>query len=197
MWAFLLLFVLNVFFVGKLFIALPTDSPDGKSSDEQPAVQTLDEEPYVLNMQVDTNQAEEMANDYLKGINLADTQLTISLTDRLEVQGYYQVLGKDWPFSIYFIPTATDHGRVILKVDDFSIARISLPVEVVMSILAQQLSLPDWIIMDSRSQSIELCFDQVVFDNKAQVRMKNIDLQADQIQFDLLLNKSILQGQEA
>lgn len=195
-WLFIALLAVNILIVVWLISIWPSYPVDLADPASTLQTDSMQEDAYVLHMKVEADEAQRMANDYLESINMEDSQVYVSLDNRFHLHGAYEFLGADWPFCLTFDPVVTEGGNVILQVEDLSISNFSIPVGLVMSILDHQLNLPHWIALDSEAETVSLLFNQVVFEDRVQVNMQEIDLENDQIRFDLLLSDDIFQSME-
>ncbi len=192
-WAFIFL----VAFLLGFFIYLGINTrPAMVNEPNTMAFTTSEEEEIELLTRLDKKEMEQIINTYLEAEMGADFEnYTIALTEQLEVHGQIEILTFDVPFSLYLEPYVTENGNIQLRGEEVEVGNFSLPVSSVMSLMARQMSVPDFIAIDSEQQRITINLNKLSATNEFGVEMIKIDLEADEIELKLHVNKRIITDQ--
>lgn len=116
----------------------------------------------------------------------------VRLDNQLEIHSNVQLFGFDIPYTLFFDPYVTEEGNLQLRADAIELANFSLPVSAVLSILAGELELPNYIGVDSQTQIILIDFNKLSSQYDKGITMEKIDLETNEIQLKLSLNKDTL-----
>lgn len=191
-WAFfiLLAFVLGV--IGYLFINI---QPVSINEQHTTPLETS-EESIELSARMNTQDTEQMINTYLRAAMEDDFEnYRVALTNQLEIHGDISIVGLDVPFSLYLDPYVTDNGNIQLRGESVELANLSLPVSAVMSLLGNQLDIPDFIAIDSESQIIAIHLNELMTDYNFDIEMTQIDLDEGVLGLNLQVDEGTLQNQ--
>lgn len=192
-WAFISLFILLIAFVFWFMSLLQTSSEEPQPDQDERMSQYQDsyQDPYQLQMALDTQEVERFVNDYVKTLEMEDLTLQVNLQDRLEIHARYHFLNREWPFTIYLLPEVTEEGNVILEVDNFRMGQLPVPETWLIKILNTSMDWPSWIVPDETAQTIDLYFDQQVFADDFQVKVTQVDLENERLAFDFLISSDV------
>lgn len=192
-WAFIFLVALLLGFF--IYLGINT-RPAVVNEPNTMAFTTSEEEEIELLTRLDKKEMEQIINTYLEAEMGADFEnYTIALTEQLEVHGQIEILTFDVPFSLYLEPYVTENGNIQLRGEEVEVGNFSLPVSSVMSLMARQMSVPDFIAIDSEQQRITINLNELSATNEFGVEMTKIDLEADEIELKLHVNKRIITDQ--
>jgi uncharacterized protein YpmS len=192
-WAFIFLVALLLGFF--IYLGINT-RPAMVNEPNTMAFTTSEEEEIELLTRLDKKEMEQIINTYLEAEMGADFEnYTITLTEQLEVHGQIEILTFDVPFSLYLEPYVTENGNIQLRGEEVEVGNFSLPVSSVMSLMARQMSVPDFIAVDSEQQRITINLNELSAANEFGVEMTKIDLEADEIELKLHVNKRIITDQ--
>lgn len=171
-WAFISLFILLIAFVFWFMSLLQTSSEEPQPDQDERMSQYQDsyQDPYQLQMALDTQEVERFVNDYVKTLEMEDLTLQVNLQDRLEIHARYHFLNREWPFTIYLLP---------------------VPETWLIKILNTSMDWPSWIVPDETAQTIDLYFDQQVFADDFQVKVTQVDLENERLAFDFLISSDV------
>lgn len=192
-WAFFILLVLNIgmiVWLGIQFNAL-TSSDDVQPAGEEMAVS---EDAMAFELVTDKEQVDRVINLYLQE-ELDDrfSGYTVTVADLVELEGTLNVFGFDVDFGLYLEPLVMDNGNLQLRAQRIQLGSIELPIGIALNILSQQLELPEWIRIDSELEFILVAFNEFSLENDMQLRMKRVDLEADDIRLDILLPEEAIE----
>ena len=190
-WLFISLLVLLIIFV-FWFISLFQTSSEVPRPDQGGRTARY-QDPYQLKMALDTQEVERLVNDYVATLEMEDLTLQIDFQDRLEIHARYNLLNKEWPFTIYLLPQVTEEGNVILEVDDFRMGELPIPESWLIKILNISMDWPSWIVLDEAAQTIDLYFNQQIFADQFQVEVTQVDLENERVTFDFLISSDVFQ----
>lgn len=189
-WAFIGLIILILILAGY-FIALvqPTLINDINTTSYE---STADE--IVLTTELNKADTEKLLNTYLSGVLTEDDpKLRIGVDEAVNVEGTIQFLGFDIPFTMVFEPYVMENGNLQLRAHSVQLASFSLPVNRVMSLLANQVDLPDFVAIDSESQIIVANLNELDDLYRFNIRLISIDLENDDIRFNITIPSAVLQ----
>lgn len=191
-WSFITLVLLIIGFIVYLgFLLQPVLT---NQSETEPIVTEVDQ--VSLTTSLTKEDTELIINEYLsKAMGNEFESYSIALSDALEIHGEMNILSFDVPFTLYFSPYALENGNIQLRGETVELANFSLPVSGVMSLLAQQLALPEFIAIDSNAQMIEIDLTELMQDYSFDLTVDQIDLEQDIIQFNLGIDKDSLTSQ--
>lgn len=191
-WSFITLVLLIIGFIVYLgFLLQPVLT---NQSETEPIVTEVDQ--VSLTTSLTKEDTELIINEYLsKAMGNEFESYSIVLSDALEIHGEMNILSFDVPFTLYFSPYALENGNIQLRGETVELANFSLPVSGVMSLLSQQLALPEFIAIDSNAQMIEIDLTELMQDYSFDLTVDQIDLEQDIIQFNLGIDKDSLTSQ--
>ncbi len=192
-WAFLILVALLLGFFVYLGVNIRPTTINELNTE---AFTTSEEEEIELLTRLDKKETEQIMNTYLEAAMAPDFEnYTIALTEQLEVHGQIEILTFDVPFSLYLEPYVTENGNIQLRGEAVEVGNFSLPVSSVMSLMARQMNVPDFIAVDSEQQRITINLNELSAANGFGIEMTKIDLEADEIELKLHVNKRIITDQ--
>lgn len=191
-WSFITLVLLIIGFIVYLgFLLQPVST---NQSETEPIVSEVDQ--VSLTTSLTKEDTELIINEYLsKAMGNEFESYSVVLSDDLEIHGEMNILSFNVPFTLYFSPYALENGNIQLRGETVELANFSLPVSGVMSLLAQQLALPEFIAIDSNAQMIEIDLTKLMQDYSFDLTVDQIDLEQDIIQFNLGIDKDSLTSQ--
>ena len=194
-WAFISLgILLTAFVIWFISLLQTTDEAPQPGQDERIShYHNQDQDPYQLQMALDTQEVERLINDYVRTLEMENLTLQVAVQDRLEIHTRYEFLNREWPFTIYLLPEVTEEGNVILQVADFRMGQLPVPETWLIKILNTSINWPSWIEPDETAQTIDLYFDQQVFADDFQVKVTQIDLENEVLAFDFLIASEVFQ----
>lgn len=117
---------------------------------------------------------------------------SIELQDQLNVHGYLQVFQFDVPFILSFDPYVTENGNVQLRADSVEVGSFSLPIKAAMSLLANQLDVPDFIAINSEEEMIVINLNELSEQQDIKIQMIRIDLPEDDIEMKLYFHEEMI-----
>ncbi len=136
---------------------------------------------------------ETLMNTYLETLIEDEEQsYEIKLDDQLEIQSSVEILKLNIPYTLSFNPYVTEDGDLQLRADSIDLANFSMPVGAVLSIVSHELDLPFYIDIDSEDKMILVNFNELSAHYDIGMRMEKIDLENNDIQLKLSLNKDTL-----
>lgn len=142
---------------------------------------------------ITTEDAETIMNQSIQAM-VVDERLSyeVQLDDQLKILSKVNVFNFEIPYTLFFDPYVTEDGNIQLRADAIELANFSLPVSAVMSILTGELDLPAYIGIDSEEKMILIDFNKLSTQYDKRITMEKIDLENNEIQLKLSLNKDTL-----
>lgn len=186
-WAFILLLLVNIGVIVWLAVQLNIFS-------ESQTVQTDTEEiigteaDIDFELVTDKDQVNRVINLYLQEeLDERFSGYTVTVDELVELEGALNIFGFDVDFGLYMEPFVMENGNLQLRAERIQLGTFELPLEIALNILNQQLELPEWIRIVSEETFVLVAFDEFSLENDVQLKMKRIDLEADDIRLDIIL----------
>ncbi|MFS0656722.1 YpmS family protein [Bacillus sp. 179-C3.3 HS] len=123
-------------------------------------------------------------NDYLKNqgsSNMPDFHVAID--QDVKVTGAIKAFSSTIDANVSFTPSVEENGDVLLKVDDFSIGQLSIPISFVLSYMGRFYELPEFVHVKPDQKTIEVRLSEMPLTNGMYVKANKIDLENDDIEF--------------
>ena len=181
-WLFLLLLALNVA-VG-LFIAsriFTTREPHLAQ-----IISKAKKEKHVGQVTTTTSELNSLINSYLEEHPVSSDgqfQFYISSSNAV-ISMDYKFFGTTVPIYVYFQPTTTSDGSVVLTVQSVSAGTLSIPPTAVLSYM-QVMKFPDFVNIDPKSSTVKINLNALTVDN-LYFHAQKIDLANGKFVFDIL-----------
>lgn len=192
-WAFLGLLIFNVltvFYIWSLFEPVTTEL---SSSEHPDANSALAEDTLSLSTTIHTSDAQWLMNTYLeKAIDERSPNYRVELTDQLELFGNIEFLSFEIPFALFFNPYVMDNGNIQLRGVAVEVGRFSLPIQMVMTLFANQAEIPEFIGIDTENTFIYIYLDRLFKDYSFDLKLQTIDLEAENIQIAIYLDEGTI-----
>jgi uncharacterized protein YpmS len=186
-WAFIILLLVNIGIFIWLAVQLNilSDNETIQTDTEEIAVS---DEAMDFELVTDKTQVERVANLYLQEeLDERFNGYTVTVDELVEMEGALNVFGFDVDFGLYMEPLVMDNGNLQLRAQRIQLGAFDLPIDIALNILDQQLELPEWIRINSDDAFVLVAFNEFSLKNDMQLRMKKIDLEADDIRLDIIL----------
>ena len=189
-WAFIAIIVL---ILSSLLILIRAFQPV-KISESNRNPNVVSQENIELSTSMNKEDTERLLNAYLSSsLDENFGNYHIVLSNQLEIHGGLEILGAEVPFIIFFDPYVMDNGNVQLRGEGVEVGNFSLPVNLVMRLVGNQIDFPEFIAFDSESQMIVINFNELNSDVNFDIEMTQIDLIDNVIELNLHLDeRSIL-----
>lgn len=188
-WAFVSL--VSLMFIGIILLIRSIQPVMIQEEDVQEPIELKDEVSLVST--ITKEDAAIIMNESIQAMIVDEkTTYEVRLDNQLEILSKVQVFNFDIPYTLFFDPYVTEDGNIQLRADAIELANFSLPVSAVMSILANELELPSYIGIDSEEKIILIDFNELSAQYDKRITMEKIDLENNEIQLKLSLNKDTL-----
>ncbi|MFJ5963098.1 YpmS family protein [Bacillus sp. NPDC093026] len=139
---------------------------------------------YSFNISSSKESLTSFVNDYLKNQGSSDTpDFHVEIDQDVKVTGAIKAFSSTINANVSFTPTVEDNGDVLLKVDDFSIGHLSIPISFVLSYMGQFYELPEFVHVKPDQKTIEVRLSEMPLTNDMYVKANKIDLENDKIEF--------------
>ncbi|MFC3885232.1 YpmS family protein [Bacillus songklensis] len=131
-----------------------------------------------------------LINEYLqKEFNNQPLNYVVRLTDQVEVYGTVEAFGNDLDISMDFEPEVQKNGDLLLNQKSLAVGRLQLPVRTVLGYVNNNFSLPEWVRINPREESVYVALQEMEMKSDFRVKVKKFDLEKDDIQFTLISTK--------
>lgn len=186
MWAFFILLALNIGLAVWLVYRLQPTQVDTTTDTQRQTI--VRNEGWSFELATDTNQVNELINVYLEEEMEEDfEQYTLTIDDNVLLEGPLQLFGFAVDFSLTMEPLVMEDGNLQLRAQSIQLATFELPLSLTMSILSQQLDLPEWVRVNSEEAYVLVAFDEFALQNGASLSMERINLEDDEIILTIFL----------
>lgn len=188
-WAFIGLVTVLLFVVFQLFNAVQPVSINEPNQD----VISYGDEQMTVTATINREDTEQFMNTFLTA-TLAEqySNYYVEVNEQLNIHGDLEIFSFTVPFMLTFDPYVLENGNVQLRADAVQLSSFSLPVGAVMSLLGNQLEVPDFIAIDSDSQIIVLNLNELAEDYNVAVELLRIDLPEDEIEMNLKIHEDMI-----
>lgn len=188
-WAFFGVIAVLLFAGFQLFNALQPVSINEPNQD----VISSNNEQMIVTATINREDTEQFMNTFLTA-TLAEeySNYFVEVNEQLNIHGDLEIFSFTVPFTLTFDPYVLENGNVQLRADAVQLGSFSLPVGAVMSLLANQLEVPDFIAIDSDAQMIVLNLNELGEDYNVAVELLRIDLPEDKIEMNLKFHEDVI-----
>ena len=188
-WAFIGLVTVLLFVGFQLFNAVQPVSINEPNQD----VISYGDEQMTVTATINREDTEQFMNTFLTA-TLAEqySNYYVEVNEQLNIHGDLEFFSFTVPFMLTFDPYVLENGNVQLRADAVQLSSFSLPVGAVMSLLGNQLEVPDFIAIDSDSQIIVLNLNELAEDYNVAVELLRIDLPEDEIEMNLKIHEDMI-----
>ncbi len=138
----------------------------------------------TLTMSSTTSDFESIANTYIEQAmkGKQDFPIHLQVKDEVILQTEMKFFSSVIPVQMYFDPFVTEQGNLLLKLNELEIGRLNLSPKVVMKLVSDAKVLPNWMIILPKEEQLIIDFSKIPFANGVGVRVKAVDLAADEIE---------------
>ncbi len=169
-WGFLALIAVLV--IAMITVGVKAMGTTKVASTATPATDTTN-----INVTLNKKQVNALADYYVnKSLKGQDVKYSFQVTDHAILTGSTKVLGANVNFVLLLKPTVLSSGDVQLKAEKLSIGSLPVPVSFVMSYIAKNYPLPNWVAMNSRAQTATLHLTAIGNGKKLSYAAKKIDM---------------------
>ncbi|KKI92429.1 hypothetical protein WQ54_09690 [Bacillus sp. SA1-12] len=185
-WLFFSLLIINVFFliVATIMALMPSREREYSIS------QDIWEERELLGIITEKEDLNVLINNYLqKEFNNYTLNYEIRLTDFVEVYGSIKAFENELDISMDFEPEVQENGDILLKQKSLSVGKLSLPVRTFLKYVNNNYSLPDWVQINAKDESVYIALQELKMKNDLRVKLKKFNLERNDIQFTLISTK--------
>ena len=187
-WAFLLLlFIILLGFFAFLKLLEPrsiekSKEPVSSTAGEIEITSSLSKEDaeFVMNSYLDTQTEDENISYQI------EIDEVIDLTSTIKIQSL------ELPIEMTFEPFATEEGNLQLHARSMEVVSLSIPLGLVLTVLTNQIDLPEYVQVDSKEKIIFVDFNGLRNYYPYGIQLERVDLKTDDIQLKLFVNKDTL-----
>ncbi|WP_017471097.1 YpmS family protein [Amphibacillus jilinensis] len=178
---FLMLLSVNLVLL-MLFIVLILVSPP--RSDVLPTPQYIDEPGAEFRVESTKEDLNELINDYLDQVLLADNaEFSVHIDQDVHLFGSFQAFGASIPLNVRMEPNVQANGDLILSMTEMSLGLLDLPSDRILHYINQQISTPDWLYFDSENEQLYVAVTQIDVQSNFRFSVQELDLTDDNISF--------------
>jgi uncharacterized protein YpmS len=142
-----------------------------------PATAKVTKNTTKINVSLNKKQVNALADYYVnKSLQNSAVKYRFQVTDHALISGSTKVLGANVNFVLLLKPTVLSSGDVQLKAEKLSVGALPVPISFVMSYIAKNYPLPNWVAMDTKQETITLHLTAIGNGKKLSFAAKKIDL---------------------
>lgn len=173
----LIVVVLTLFSAAFYYLSNDTTSPFSFDS--------LSEEGPSFTLIATKNDLNQFLKQYLEteALQKDNIDYSVRLQEVVRLEGSITTLSTKVPFVLTFEPEVLANGDLLLKQKKFSVAKVNLPVQILMQLISRTYSFPDGVLILPDQSSIYLSLTSINPNGKFKVRAEQFDLVNDHIQF--------------
>lgn len=188
-WAFIGLVVLIISSLFLLFQVLqPVEVNESSRSSNENSQEMIE-----LSTSLNKMDTQRLMNSYLSTVLGEEFEsYSIVLSNQLEIHGDVEVFSAAVPFALLFDPYVMENGNIQLRSEGVEVAGFSLPVNLVMRLVGNQIDFPAFIAFDSEAQRIMIDLNELSKSFNFDIEMTQIDLIDDRIELKLHLDEKTL-----
>lgn len=162
-----------------------------RPSNSQPMVQSVEplaDQQSMVEITLTKEMLETLLNQAMQHSNLAAQEsMTVTVTESIvQLESSTQIVGITVPVTVASVPYVTEEGAVQLKISTVQVSGFHLPVSVILSMLANQKSIPSWLEVDPKNEFFTIHLSQLYPDMT--IKAKKIDLKANECIFSVSIS---------
>ncbi|HWO98263.1 MAG TPA: YpmS family protein [Bacillus sp. (in: firmicutes)] len=182
-WLFFSLLVINL-----IFLIIMAGLALQPSTERELSTRQVKEEKNVsLGIIAKKEDLNVLINKYLqKEFHHQPLNYEVRLTNQVEVYGTIEAFGNELDISMAFEPEVQKNGDLILKQESLSVGKLSLPIRTVLKYVNNNFSLPQWVQINAKEESVYVALQQMEMKSDFRVKVKQFDLEKNDIQFTLV-----------
>lgn len=188
-WAFIALVALilsSIFFLLRALQPVEVSEPNRNQN-------LISQEAIELSTSMNKEDTERLINTYLTFQLGEDYEnYDVVLSTQLEIHGGLEILGAEVPFTLFFDPYVMENGNVQLRGEGVEVANFSLPVNLVMRVVGNQIAFPEFIALDSEAQMIVINLNELSEDFNFDFEMTQINLIDNVIELNIRMDQTTI-----
>jgi uncharacterized protein YpmS len=147
------------------------------------------EHEYVeLSIHTNKEHLNQLVNQYIKKeLGKKKLQYEIIFDDDVRLVGKIPVFDREVGVVMSFSPKVQPNGDLLLKQKSISLGNVQLPVSFVLNLINEHYSIPRWVTIQPKEETIYVNLQQMKLKNGWKLKVKNFNLEKNQIIFKLLV----------
>ena len=189
------LFLGLVILIALVFLFLISMSGDSEDIDTDYYVRSQND--LEIQFEVGQEDVETISNVFLEQeVENSAISYHLILEDNPELIGESSYLGIPFDFSVEVTPEALDNGNVRLDIDSISLSGIQLPEQLVLTILSNQMDLPEFVVFNPEDSYIGVNLNEFYLENGGQLTVDVFDLDNNNVRATIHLPVSAFEDIE-
>jgi len=128
----------------------------------------------------------ELINAYIdKFLWQTNHRYIVTLDDDVHLLGEIPVFSTTVPLSIHLEPIVQANGDIVLKQKSISVGLLQLPNQKIMEYIKNYLTMPEWVIVQPKDESIYVAISEMDIKSNFQVAVESFDLEANNLAFKI------------
>ncbi|WP_075617769.1 YpmS family protein [Paenisporosarcina indica] len=178
---FLIALIITVFVVFIFWIS----SPSEKTHIREPKVAS---EGNVLTLKTTKVDFEGIANTYMReAMEGQPMPVTINVEDQILISTEMTIFSFKLPVIMKFEPFVEPNGNLRLVQTEVEVGRQEILPEVVLMLLKDSVSLPEWMIVRPQENDVYIDLSRIPMKSNVEVRAKEFNLKQDEIILEILI----------
>ncbi|MBU5593912.1 YpmS family protein [Amphibacillus sp. MSJ-3] len=178
---FLILFGANVVLITTFAIFIFSTPP---KSDPLPTPVYIDEPGAEFKVESTKEDLNELINDYLDRVLLADgADFTVYIDQDIQLTGSLMAFGTAIPLNIRMEPVVQKNGDIVLSMTEMSLGLLNLPKDRILHYINRQIDTPDWLYFDSQNEQLYVAVTQIDIQSNFRFSVQELDLTDEDISF--------------
>lgn len=153
-------------------------------SDTLPFPQSIDEPGAQFRVESTKADLNELINDYLDQVLLADNaDFSIWIDEDVHLTGAFRAFGVPIPLNVRMEPVVQANGDLVLTMTEMSLGLLDLPSNRILHYINQQVETPEWLYFDSENEQLYVAITQIDIQSNFRFSLQELDLTDDRIAF--------------
>lgn len=141
---------------------------------------------YSVQLKTTKENLQGITNSFLqKEIGKKELPIFVHLNEDVQMHTQLQIFSIQLPVVMHFDPIIESNGDITLKHTAVEVGKLDIPPKAVLKLMKESINLPKWLIVQPENEKIFLKLNQISLKSKMSVRAKQIDLNKDEILFEL------------
>lgn len=193
-WAFIVVVILILGFSIYIYTGVTSTTSEMNTGEVNTEEVSRDSSEMTFDLSTNKEAVTQLVNIYLDEATQGDfIDYEFVLDEQAEIHGSFEIFGLNPQFSMYLEPQVLDNGNIVFNAQELSIGSLDLPISLVLSQLSSQIDLPDFIVIDSGNQEIDVNLNEFELENGISFSANEINLDQNNISVTIHLPPSAIQ----
>lgn len=150
-----------------------------------------------VQIEVNRKDVETIANVFLKKETENDSiDYYLTLNDNPQIKGESSYMGIPFNFTVNLVPVTLDNGNLRLDIESITLSGYELPEQLVLTILSNQIQLPDFIVFNPSDSYIGINLNEYRLENGGQITVDQFNIESNDLKATIHLPISAIESIE-